>query len=154
MQSEAFNGAGNRWASGFSAHPGRQAGKYHGKMSNKSLPFSIYHPCSFLAPGKWPWTRLECHHLILRHLQQVRAVPDGNRSLAALQTKELFSFSIRNQMKTFSLFQVFYFCLELFFPFFAMLRQEKEKKNQRSKRENARKGGKDGGESILEVEKS
>lgn len=59
MQAEAFNGAGNRWANGSSAHPGRQAEKYHGKMSNKCFPSSIYHPCSFLAPGKWPWTRLE-----------------------------------------------------------------------------------------------
>lgn len=58
MQPEAFNGAGNRWANNSSAHPGRQAEKYRGEMSNKSFPFSISQLCSSLAPGKWPWTKL------------------------------------------------------------------------------------------------
>lgn len=130
MQAGAFNGAGNRWAKGFSARPGRQAEKYHGKMSNQRFPFSISQPCSFLAPGKWPWAWLEWPP------PNPKASPTGQgcsgwiQTLPALQTKELFSFSVKEPNEKCSDFSRF---LELFFPF--LLRSDKRRKTKKRSEE-------------------
>lgn len=126
MQAGAFNGAGNRWAKGFSARPGRQAEKYHGKMSNQRFPFSISQPCSFLAPGKWPWAWLEWPP------PNPKASPTGQgcsgwiQTLPALQTKELFSFSMKEPNEN---VQTFPGSWNYFSPScFAQTREGKQKK--------------------------